>query len=416
MIKVGLMSKSYCTPPSQECDTLLFETNVRTSEGLSLARRIARESGVLLQNDGALPFDGTKELTLAVVGSACDASNDIDVQLATWDLGTYYTVGGSGRVIAKDPVSIIAGLRAAIEANSYDRVTILDATEDDVDRAVDAMRAADAILVCGATTSTESVDREDLLLDQEDFVRAVVARKPVDTPLVVAVSSPGPILTDWRADVDAILTVFLAGEQTGNAFADLLFGLQSPSGKLPVTFFDRMEQTIEPCMDDSEACVYAEGLNIGYKGLHDQVVAFPFGHGLSYTTFEYRFADADASCDEGITCFAVEITNAGKVAGAEVAQLYLTYPVLDEPQNQLRAFAKTKVLGPGEGEVLQLPLTERDLSIFNVQTQAWEVTPGHFEVAIGASSRDARLKTSFVLGSEGRVEAPVSILGEVATE
>eukprot|EP00968_Pinguiococcus_pyrenoidosus_P024583 scaffold4850_cov213-Pinguiococcus_pyrenoidosus.AAC.17 len=298
---------------------------------------------------------------------------------------------------------------------------------------------------------------------QEDFVRAVVARKPVDTPLVVAVSSPGPILTDWRADVDAILTVFLAGEQTGNAFADLLFGrphacedalagiktssssfacagLQSPSGKLPVTFFDRMEQTIEPCMDDSEACVYAEGLNIGgrcpgcvvrtprgtrksarsadagYKGLHDQVVAFPFGHGLSYTTFEYRFADADASCDEGITCFAVEITNAGKVAGAEVAQLYLTYPVLDEPQNQLRAFAKTKVLGPGEGEVLQLPLTERDLSIFNVQTQAWEVTPGHFEVAIGASSRDARLKTSFVLGSEGRVEAPVSILGEVATE
>jgi len=238
----------------------------------------------------------------------------------------------------------------------------------------------------------------------------------VDTPLVVAVSSPGPILTDWRADVDAILTVFLAGEQTGNAFADLLFGLQSPSGKLPVTFFDRMEQTIEPCMDDSEACVYAEGLNIGYKGLHDQVVAFPFGHGLSYTTFEYRFADADASCDEGITCFAVEITNAGKVAGAEVAQLYLTYPVLDEPQNQLRAFAKTKVLGPGEGEVLQLPLTERDLSIFNVQTQAWEVTPGHFEVAIGASSRDARLKTSFVLGSEGRVEAPVSILGEVATE
>jgi beta-glucosidase len=206
MIDLGIFESNWCTPP--DCNAALY-SNVTTSvEHQNLARAIAGESAILLKNDNnVLPLK--RGSRVAVVGSACNADNRVTG--LSWDQGSYYVVGGSGRVLSTRATSVVAGIRAQAQSGE---VQVSESLSDDVQSAVDAAAAADVVVICGGTTSTEDRDRATLLLDQDSFIRDVLAR--TSTPSVVAMSTPGPVLTSWKDQADAMVNMFLGGEATGN--------------------------------------------------------------------------------------------------------------------------------------------------------------------------------------------------------
>lgn len=175
----------------------------------------------------------------------------------------------------------------------------------------------------------------------------------------------------------------------------------NPSGKLPLTFPNAENETaMSPAQwpglpqDDPETVQYSEGLLVGYR-FYDAMglnftTGFPFGHGLSYTEFGYSKLSVDGAK------VSVDVKNTGPVAGAEVVQLYLGFPkTAGEPPLQLKGFQKTKQLQPGESQTITLKLAERDLSIWDTEAHDWAKVPGTFEVMLGSSSRDIRLRDHF---------------------
>jgi beta-glucosidase len=238
----------------------------------------------------------------------------------------------------------------------------------------------------------ESVDRTlELPAGQDDLILSV---SKANKKTVVVLNAGGPVLMGrWINQVPTVVVAWYLGQETGNAIADVLFGDVNPSGKLPVTFLRRWE--------DSSAygnypgkhgeVSYAEGLYVGYRYFDKKNIAplFSFGHGLSYTTFEYSGLKASAN-EVSFT-----LKNTGKVAGAEVAQVYVGLPAAaDEPPKRLVAYAKVQ-FAPGESRVVTLKLDPKQLSIFNSEKNGWELVPGQYQVFVGASSRDIRLKGTF---------------------
>jgi beta-glucosidase len=386
--------KSDCTPPN--CDALLYETVATSEEHQVLARELAAESAALLKNDGVLPLDPANVQTVAVVGSACDAPNRVTNLF--WNTGSYYVVGGSGRVLSRRAVSIVSGLRLRAEEAG---MRLVESLSDDVDSALSAAAQAGVVIVCGATTSSEDRDRANLYVDQEAFIAAFLAQS-TETPSVVALTTPGAVLTEWKDNANAIFNMFLAGEATGLAYADVLFGDVNPSGKLPVTFPDTVAQTVEPCGNFGD-CRYSEGLGIGYRGL-TETVSFPFGHGLSYTQFEYSNLQI-APCVEQVSgpremCASVDVKNVGVRDGAEVVQLYLSYPtVFMEPPIVLRGFAKQHIFA-GDTFTAMFTLKEKDLSMWDTRVHDWRVCGGEWEVHAGTSSQDLRAHVSFEVNGD----------------
>jgi len=408
-----------CTPP--HCDHMLIGAVATSPEHVALARTIARESVVLLKNEGGvLPL--WPGMRVALLGSACDAHNDIDAMLAQWDLGNYYVIGGSGRTIPLAPVSVAAGLRAVPSVE-----VVNDWFPDNVALAHAAMEGADVAIVCGATTAAESRDRPSLLLDHDDFIGKVLELATI--PTVVLMMTPGAVVAPWADKADAILNIFLAGLETGHALADVLTGATNPSGKLPLTIPLDESQTILPCGCNATACIdFAavsgkatqggaggprgyyncsfgtgiEALRVGYLALTNQPVGFPFGHGLSYSRFDYSWAVLPPSAFGAHSVkFAVHVAAASgpESGGREVVQLYLSFPdSAEEPERQLKGFAKTGPLAPGRaGETVSMPLDCRDLSVWRVDRSGWAAVPGTFRLWVGSSSRDVRLETSFML-------------------
>jgi len=338
---------------------------------------------VLLKNNASvLPLDSTK--TIAVVGSACAAANNIPAQLFKWDLGSYFTVGGSGRVIGLNPVNLVSALRAA----SY---KLVESLSDDVNAAVSVLARADVGIVCGGAWSTEGTDRSSLRLDQDDFIGRVLNQAKI--PMVVAAIAPGSITTSWRDKAAAVLLMFLGGEQTGNAFVDVLSGKVNPVGRLPVSLPVNENDMVAPCPDTN--CPYTEALFVGWRGLEGKPVAFPFGHGLSYTKFGYAWDQPpNTNCGSGVAiCFSITIKNEGAVPGAEVAQVYLGFPqASNSPAKQLKGFQKTSVLAASASSTLSFRLTTAELSVWSVTEGNWQAVKGSFTVMVGSSSRDIKLQ------------------------
>ena len=268
-------------------------------------------------------------------------------------------------------------------------------------------KVADVAVVSVAVTSTEGFDRFNLGLGaQQDKLVASVAAAAKKT--VVVVRSPGAILMPWLDKVDAVIVQFLPGQASGDALASTLFGAVacaqkvcafSPSGRLPLSFpvseSDTWLKTIAQYPGTEQAgtaqpryiATYSEKLEIGYRWFDAQKIAplFPFGHGLSFSSFVY----ADLKVRKDFVTFTVK--NAGKVDAAEVAQLYLGFPAsAGEPPQLLRGFQKM-LIEKGDTKIFQLPLSDRDLSIWDVKTHGWVVVKGEFKMFVGASSRDIRL-------------------------
>lgn len=379
------------------CDSQLLEVKATSQEHAKLARDFAAASAVLLKNDEVPGGAGRRTLplrrgqTVAVVGSACDHRPQPQELLENWIDGSYYTVGGSGRVIPPKTVSILEGLQGR-------GITTRFSASSHVSDVVEVMRGADVVLICGGATTTESVDRTSLALDQDHLIKeAAAAAHSLGLPSVVVALAPGSITAGWRHKTTAALALFLPGQEAGSAVADVLLGDVVPSGKLPVTFPESEQDAIRPCA--ANPCVYAEGVEGGWHVYAGRQVAFPFGHGLSYTTFSYSgtrgFSLSSASLSsKGRAAGVVTVRNTGEVAGVEVVQLYVRYPrraVEDgEPEMRLRAFRRTPLLAPGEACEVELALTLRDLSVWDADARGWRVVP-HVSAVVAASSRDQRL-------------------------
>ena len=389
----GLIGAGAFAPPAAcvvgcDCFPLIADAVATSPAHVALARRIGASATVLLKNDGGvLPLRGGPATTVALVG-ACDSTHDVDAAFADWTHGDYYVVGGSGRVLSYDAVSLAAALRARGGAPAV-RV----AADESLEAALAAAEGADVVIACAGATTTESRDRESLRLDQHDLLMALGAAA-LPAPLIVVSLAPGAVEAPWAANASAVVNLFLGGQETGNAVADVLLGDVNPSARLPVTFPLSEVGTTAPC--DAERCVYDEGVHIGWRALQGRPVAFEFGAGLSYTSFTYAWAAPPVLGADGVVRMSVAVTNAGDVAGADVPQLYLRFPAAArQPPLVLRGFAKTGLLAAGADETVEFALTARDLATYD--GGRWRKAVGEFGAVVGASSRDHRLEASFAV-------------------
>ncbi len=261
---------------------------------------------------------------------------------------------------------------------------------------------SDVAVVVVRDYRSEHTDLPSLTLpnEQDLLIQTVSAANP---RTIVVVASGGPVLIPWLDQVPVVLESWYGGQELGNALADVLFGDVTPSGKLPVTFprSDRDTPVSSPEQYSMTAKVarFSEGLAVGYRG-YDQLgiePLFPFGYGLSYTSFTYDQLRVVPETTDGTRPIRVSFTirNTGAWAGAEIAQVYLGLPAsTGEPPKRLVGWAKVE-LKPGESREVSVPLdpnaSSRPLSYWNVTTNGWEIASGDYQVYVGASSRHIRL-------------------------
>src|ERR1039457_2812865 len=347
----------------------------------AIARSIAGQSMVLLKNDAnLLPLDGAAVTTIALVGPYA-------VRPETGG-------GGSSHVIPIYTITPYDGLQAAV--NSRTRIAVLDG--NDIDAAVAAAKKADvAILMVGDEEGEDHDHSIELPTMQNRLIAAVAKANP---KTIVVLKSGSAVLMPWLQDVPAVLEAWYPGEEDGNAVAAVLLGAVNPSGKLPLTFPRKLEDTLASKPNqfpgDGTNVHYSEGLEVGYRAytVHNVSPLFPFGFGLSYTTF--RFDDLRvATQSRAHMTVSFRVTNTGQRPGAEVAQLYLDFPSIpdgDEPPRQLKGFRKV-MLQPGESKTINLPLDPRAFSFWSESLHAWQIAPGKFYLMVGDASTNTPLST-----------------------
>jgi beta-glucosidase len=256
-----------------------------------------------------------------------------------------------------------------------------------------AAEAAVAVVVVGtnADWETEGEDRTtmDLPGAQDELIRRVAAVNP---RTVVVVNAGSPVTMPWLDDVAAVLQVWFPGEEFGEALADVLFGVEEPGGRLPITFPRRLEDTpafpYHPGHDDRT--VYGEGLFIGHRWYDAQSIEplFPFGHGLGYTSWELVDAHAEGTPDSGVTVHAT-VRNTGRRRGSTVVQCYVEPRSVadDRPLRTLQGFAKVRA-EPGASVEVTVELSPRAFSRWDTTAHDWLVVPGAHRLLVGWSSRD----------------------------
>ncbi len=372
--------------PYRHSDTARERAVTLTPEHLAASREVARKSVVLLKNDGhVLPL--RKDLgTLAVIGTLAEDARSV---LGSW--------APAGR--AEDAVTVLDGIRRAVAPRTrvlYAKgATVLGTDTSGFAEAVRVARQADAVvLVLGEThdLSGEAVNRAttDLPGMQQELARRVRA---TGKPVAVVLMNGRPLTISWLADsIPAILETWYLGVQMGPAVADVLFGDYNPGGKLPMTF-PRVTGQIP---------IYYNHKNTGrppsteqwtskYRDVH-WTPLFPFGHGLSYTTFGYgnpQLSAARIRARDTLTV-RVQVTNTGSRAGDEVVQLYLRDDVasVTRPVKELRGFRRIS-LAPAQAATVTFALTARDLAFYDADMQR-VVEPGMFTVFVGGSSADTK--------------------------
>ncbi len=417
-VRDGTLDESVLDLAAARMTTLLLRARAAMADGVdvdagahhALAREVAAAGAVLLRNDvvgeePVLPLD-----------PAVQSSAQPLVVIGEFARTPRYQGAGSSQI---NPTRLDAALDCLREALGDDAVRFEPgfhlaeaeglpgqelSTERLAHQAVEAARGADVVLFAGlpAADESEGYDRTtlDLPVEQVEVIHRVAA---VARRSVVVLSNGSVVrLSDWEQEVDAVLECWLGGQAGGAAVADILLGARSPSGRLaesiPVSLSDVPAQLNFPGADGHVR--YGEGIYIGYRGLDamEQPVSHPFGFGLSYTSFridEVRAPGhlqiaADMPAGEVVATVSARVTNTGRRPGAHVVQLYLGRTGdsrVPRAVRELRGFARI-VLDPGQSERVELPLTRRDLSYWDVVSHDWLVEPGRWEISVGASSRD----------------------------
>ena len=366
------------------------DTNATTPKNLRVALAAAEQGTVLLQNKGPiLPLDKTRVGSIAVIGA------DGSTAAQTTESGTAF--------VAQLPSNIVTPLQG-IQAAVGHRTSVAYDDGTDLTSAAAAAAAAKVSVVFVSDPAGETADLATLALpgNQDQLIEAVAAANP---NTVVVVNSGNPVLMPWLKQVKGVIEAWFPGQQDGTAIAALLFGKVDPSGKLPMTF--PSSDTASPVGTNAQwpgiggLVQYSEGLNVGYHGYQADRIKplFPFGFGLSYTTF--AFSDLSISPPRnpanGSMRVSATVTNTGKAAGAEVAQLYLGDPATaGEPPRQLKGFDKV-ILVPGQSVQITFALSPRDLSYWDSASQSWTMAHGRYKVMLGDSSVNVPLSGHFTI-------------------
>lgn len=410
----------------------------------AVTRNSAAEGTILLENKGALPF--TKDIK----------------NVALYGVGSYQPIPGgtgSGNVNSAYTVSLVEGMHNNGYNVDVPLITYYTDTIKAERKVIDAMNISwfenkplpaeviptdeeltqqaqrnDIGVITIERISGEGSDRtaKDFNLNSQELqlIKNVTAAYHKAGKKAVVVLNIGGVIesASWKNIPDAVLLPWQCGQEIGNSVADILSGKLSPSGKLPMTWpvnftdipssknfpadgvsldtFGNKDLSQYKDVKNIGYTNYEEGIYVGYRyfDTFDQQVSYPFGYGLSYTTFEY--SGVKATNDGKNIQVTVTVKNTGKLAGKEVVEVYEKAPKgkIDKPAKELKAFAKTRTLQPGESQTLTMTVATEDLASFNEKQSAWVVDPGTYTIEVGASSRDIRgTATVDVKGSKKKV-------------
>ena len=397
-----------------------------------ITRQSSTEGMVLLKNDGVLPIRNLKTVALFGVNSYDFMSGGL----------------GSGGVNVPYVVDMVEGLRNVgvkttplltdiyqsyvkyaslkLKADKNPIMWFLDTGKPKLDEieistrcVTHEVKEADAAIITIGRQAGEGLDREiegefNLTATEKDMIARVSDQfRPLGKPVIVIINSGSVMETaSWRDRVDAILCAWQPGEEGGNSVADILTGKVNPSGKLtmtwPISATDHPSTKNFPQEMDNytfreslgwgaqipghDYTNHEEDIYVGYRYFDsfNKHVAYPFGYGLSYTTFEY--SDAAVKVNGDVVTVSITVKNTGKVAGKEIAQVYVAAPAgnIEKPSHELKGFAKTRELKPGEKQTLTIQIQKRDLASFDEANSQWITEAGQYAFQIGASSRDIR--------------------------
>ncbi|MUG23288.1 glycosyl hydrolase [Paenibacillus macerans] len=367
-----------------------------------LAREAARETMVLLKNEnGLLPLP--KQGKFAVIGTMAEQVR--------------YQGGGSSHI---NPTKL-DNIREEIEKTAggaevrYSPGYPLESDDPDealLEEAKKLAAASDAaILFVGLPDRYESegYDRTHLNLP-ENQIQLIEQIASVQANVAVVLSNGAPVVMPWLGRVSAVLEAYLGGQAGGGAIADLLFGDANPSGKLAETFPKHLKHNpSHPFFPgEGDRVEYREGIFVGYRYYDAKEIEplFPFGFGLSYTTFAYSdlVLDRSGMTDQETAQVSVKVRNTGERFGQEIVQLYIrdVESAVIRPEKELKGFAKV-ALEPGEEKTISFQLDKRSFAYYNVELADWHVETGEFHVLIGSSSRDIRLQASIRVQSTAEI-------------
>jgi beta-glucosidase len=425
LIKEGKVSMSVLDEKAARVLRVIFRTSMNPDKVIGsqcseahyeACRQIGEEGIVLLKNDGSvLPFNHKSYKKVLVVGENATRS--------------LTQGGGSSELKTLKDESPLSALQMLYGLNTheghvdyaqgyssgramYDRVDRVSPEEQARLKAEALEKAKDAelIIFVGGMNKNhrqdcENGDREsyDLSFGQNELISELAKIQP---NIIVVTFGGNPYATPWLSQVKALVHCWYLGSESGNALLNVLTGKVNPSGKLPVTFAQKyadypyVKYGQEAYPGVNKQVYYKEDVFVGYRGFeHNKVKAlFPFGFGLSYTTFQY--GKPSVSINNDVITVEATITNTGKVAGKEIAQVYVSAPKnkqMEKPVKELKAFAKTRLLQPGESQTLRMTMKKSDLASWNESLHGWQVDAGTYTIQIGASSADIRGKASIKL-------------------
>jgi beta-glucosidase len=379
--------------------------------GAAVAQEVAEQGIVLLKNaDGQLPLEASRLSSIAVIGSHADVGvlsgggsdqvdpaggNPVPKALAVWRFSPQQT-----RTMVWHPSAPLKAIRLKVPGADvrYDPGT-------NVAAAVQLASGSSVAIVFVHQYNYEGFDVPDLSLPerQDELVAAVAAANP---HTIVVLENGGPVTMPWLGKAGAVVEAWYPGIRGGEAVANVLFGQVNPSAKLTVTFPGSEAELPQANLPGSKPSAktnrqfqihYAEGLRVGYKWFdaEGKEPLFPFGFGLAYTT--YAYSDLKITAGETLQV-SFKVTNTGRRAGAEIAQVYASLPAAaDEPPKRLVAWEKIP-LRPGEARTVTVPIEALNLSIFSVPGDKWQLLPGEYGIFVGGSSRSTPLHETVRLG------------------
>ena len=386
----------------------------------AVARHAEAEGIVLLKNSGnLLPLDSAKIKTLAVIGPSAavartggGGSSLVRTKYSVSPLDAIKERAGSGIRVSYAPGAAIdeEGVSGAGLVENLSAAGGGDTAAAEKLRAEAAAVAANAdavILVVGdnARVESEGFDRKtlDLPPGQDELIAAVVK---ANHNTVVVFNAGAPVnVSRWVNDVPALVDAWFGGQETGHAVADVLFGDVNPSGKLPFSYVNELKESpvYGNYPGENLQVKYAEGIYVGYRYFDKHGIApqFPFGYGLSYTNFGYsdlKIKPAAGSDPAQTFEVSLKVRNEGKRAGAEVVELYVHdgHSSVDRPVKELKGFRRVE-LAPGQSGEVRFTLGRGALSYYSTEKKAWVAEPGKFEVLVGASAADIRVKGALEL-------------------
>jgi beta-glucosidase len=407
ILRVLFASGLFDHPRPAVADPATVEDRIDTPAQKAVALRGATEGIVLLKNSAnLLPLAPAKIHSMAIIGPNASVARTGG--------------GGSSLVRPKYAISPATGIEEAfgkgwggslkfalgveMEGEDAEQETP-EARARLLKEAVEAASSVDvAVVVVGRYSKLEAesfdVKTMDLPVGQDELVEAVEKANP---HTIVVLNSGNPVtMTRWIDSTPALVEMWYGGQEAGHALAAVLFGQANPSGKLPVTFPKRFEDS--PAFGhypgENLHVDYAEGIYVGYRYYDTKKVEpqFPFGFGLSYTTFAYSGITVAPMQGEAQAEVSFKVKNTGTRAGAEIVQLYVHdgHSRIDRPERELKGFQRVE-LTPGEEKKVTFLLNRPDLSYWSPEKKAWVADPGIFEVQVGASSRDIRLRAPLQL-------------------